>query len=164
MDNDENDVIERLRLEPSAHVVASTLLSRFPALLFTSGRRDVLSQAKAMAPHVYTNAHWIEEVYLAGHPLQVAVNTYRGSALPWNIDEITNVLRVTMLHMPDAQLNALSYHLTGYAFDCAWDDRFGDDVAAFARRIPYVNKVLTSEAGFHILHVQCTKDPIYDTV
>lgn len=148
------DQLAHLNLAPRAEAGARSLSIQFPQLVFTSGRRNLESQAHAMATHVVDDPLWIDKTYRRGHPLQLAVDRYRLTATRWDVNGLTDALWLALRAMPSAEQMGISRHLSGHAFDCAWDAACGPDAAASAMRLPGVEEVLTNEGGFHILHVQ----------
>src|ERR1700727_2258892 len=58
-------VVSDLGLSPNAKAAAGSLLKQFGAdkIAFTSGRRDIAGQAKAMAGHVVNKRKWIMNTY-----------------------------------------------------------------------------------------------------
>src|SRR5512147_2119898 len=59
-----DSAIEALDLAPVAKAAAYELKRLHPAVIFTSGRRDKLAQARAMASNVIKNRKWIVQTYL----------------------------------------------------------------------------------------------------
>src|SRR5689334_15050853 len=57
--------ISSLQLAPTAKKAAEALLKEFPDIVFTSGRRDLTDQARAMAGNVVSKRDWIKKTYLA---------------------------------------------------------------------------------------------------
>lgn len=58
-----DNAIEALDLEPGAKTAAYELKRLHPGLVFTSGRRDKIGQARAMASNVVKNRQWIVQTY-----------------------------------------------------------------------------------------------------
>lgn len=109
--------IDQLRLAPSAKKAAIYLKERHPYIIFTSGRRDIMEQAHAMACNVVTDPKWIYRTYVRGAPLQTAIDRYRLQARPWTVNAIEDVLLQAMNALSDDELRGLSRHFTGDAFD-----------------------------------------------
>jgi hypothetical protein len=109
--------IDQLQLSPNAKKAAIYLKDRHPSIIFTSGRRDIMEQAHAMACNVVTDPKWIYRTYVRGAPLQTAIDKYRLMARPWTVHAIEDVLLDAMHTLTDADLRALSRHFTGDAFD-----------------------------------------------
>ncbi len=90
--------IEELQLEPVAKAAAERLHSKFPQLVFTSGRRTVPQQAHAMASNIVAlrDRKWIGKTYLAGAKLQAWVDAHPNVT---SVDTIANGLERVMLAM-----------------------------------------------------------------
>src|SRR5215510_9057199 len=58
-----DEAIESLALMPVARAAAYELKRLHPSVVFTSGRRDKIAQARAMASNVVLNRTWIVETY-----------------------------------------------------------------------------------------------------
>ena len=58
-----DSAIEKLDLEPAARAAAYELKRLHPGVVFTSGRRDKVGQARAMASNVVKNREWITQTY-----------------------------------------------------------------------------------------------------
>lgn len=109
--------IEQLRLAPLAKKGALFIFEKHPYVIFTSGRRDIMEQAHAMACNVIVDPKWIYRTYIRGAALQSAIDTYRLMARPWTVQAIEDVLLETMHHLTDEELGGLSRHYTGDAVD-----------------------------------------------
>jgi hypothetical protein len=56
--------IQELRLSPMAERAARLVLAQHPAAVFTSGRRDLMDQARAMAQNAVSfGASWLNDTY-----------------------------------------------------------------------------------------------------
>src|SRR5262245_34442339 len=64
-DQPPDPAIEALNLAPAARAAAYALQRLHPGVVFTSGRRDKVGQARAMASNVVENRKWIEQTYKA---------------------------------------------------------------------------------------------------
>src|SRR6202030_41337 len=88
-----------------------------PSVTFTSGFRTKDDQARAMAGNVVKNRTWIQETYIQ--------STARDKCQKWvddnpdekTAEEIQVGLKSVMDDLTDNQLNLLSKHLSGEAFD-----------------------------------------------
>jgi hypothetical protein len=56
--------ISSLDLSPKAKKAAEALLKEYPDIMFTSGRRDLADQARAMAGNVVKKRDWIKKTYM----------------------------------------------------------------------------------------------------
>jgi hypothetical protein len=158
--------IDQLRLSPAAKKGALFIFGKHPYVIFTSGRRDVMEQAHAMACNVVVDPKWVYRTYLRGAPLQTAIDSYRLMARPWTVQAIEDVLLTAMHQLTDAELRGLSRHYTGDAFDIKplLDNTGGPtpqgeavlDTIQFMKRDPSfgVEKFLTKEGDLIRWHVQ----------
>lgn len=114
----EGKAIDALDLAPSAKAAAIQLLAWFPNdVRFTSGRRSVADQARAMAQNVVKKRHWIEETYKdTGQraALQAWVNQNPAIA---DAASIAAGLEPIMRPWTDVQKRNFSRHMSGDAFD-----------------------------------------------
>lgn len=106
--------IDQMHLSRYAREGAEILQRECPFVIFTSGRRDLDAQAKAMAENVYLDRNFVHKVYRHGAAIHAwvlenpQINT---------VDELHDGIYTFMLGMSDADLWTLSAHLTGDAFD-----------------------------------------------
>lgn len=154
--------VDVLGLAESAKKGALELKRKHPNIVFTSGRRTVEDQARAMAQNVVGigGRDWIEKVYkatTAGSAYRVLVTRLQD----WVTDhpEATTVgavaagLRAILMTAPHP--GVISRHLSGKAFDVK--PPISDALYADAMRLPGVQagvgKVKRHENGVEVLHV-----------
>jgi V8-like Glu-specific endopeptidase len=140
--------IDRLNLEADVARKAKELRRRAPGVIFTSGRRDIARQARAMAGNVVLNRRWIEQTYRSSpaiRSLQQWVNSHPSAD---TVDEIANGLTALMRAMPQAQLMTISKHLSGRAFDVKPNSCPVSAIEALSPR-----QFLQREGGLVIWHV-----------
>lgn len=109
-------VIEALGLAGVAKDAAYDLKRRHPDIVFTSGRRDTVAQARAMAASVVRNRQWIVETYV--------FSSVSFACQKWVDDhpeavthiQIQNGLQGVLDSLPNKQVVKLSKHLSGEAF------------------------------------------------
>lgn len=106
-------------LNAPAAACAQKLLATFPDAILTSGRRDVVGQANAMASDVALDAQFIAKTYRkplcpAAAACQDWVNA-QAACLPKGA--IADGLLATLKTFSDEELSRLSCHLGGDAFD-----------------------------------------------
>ncbi len=146
--------IEALNLATTANKAAYELKKKFPSVTFTSGRRDKSGQASAMASNVVLNRNWIKETY--------AKSDAREACQKWVDDhpdkktkaEITEGLKGVLDGLTDAQLAALSKHLSGEAFDVQPVDKDADKIKEAIRGLTGLSKFLEEEGGLVRWHAQ----------
>lgn len=153
-----------LNLIEPALSAAMALERRFPSLVFTSGRRDIEAQARAMAQNVAEAGNgWISRTYRPSSAitaLEDAVDT-----LPQGSPETDyyGALYEALEAMTPEELTHVSAHLGGLAFDIKpqgtqgvgkgtiYDSRVLVD---FLGTFQGFDKFLTSEGGLCRWHVQ----------
>jgi hypothetical protein len=146
--------IEALDLGDTARKAAYELKKKYPSVTFTSGRRDKSGQASAMASNVVLNRNWIQQTY--------AKSAARDACQKWvdnNKDkktkaEIAAGLKTVLDGLTDAQLAALSKHLSGEAFDVQPVDKDADGIKAAIRNLTGLSKFLEEEGGLVRWHAQ----------
>lgn len=148
--------IEALGLTGNALAGAQALEAKFPGLQFTSGRRAVPDQARAMAGNIVLNRKWIGETYvdtLASRALQhwVDTNPQAKTAVA-----IAAGLTAVMTPWGDAMKALLSKHFSGQAFDLQplAQGALANAVIAFIHTLPGLDKFLTREGGLIRWHLQ----------
>ncbi len=140
--------IDRLNLDSDVADKARELRRRAPGVIFTSGRRDIARQARAMAGNVVVNRRWIEQTYrstTAIQSLQQWVNSHPNAD---TVDEIARGLTDLMNAMPEAQRMGISKHLSGRAFDVKPNSCPTSAITALSPR-----QFLQREGGLVIWHV-----------
>ncbi len=149
--------LDELALSGATHEVAAALVEACPWVMFTSGRRTVLEQARAMAENTVKRRDWIALTYLptpvslslsawvSAHPGAITVNALISGFLP------------IMRRFSNEELGKLSKHLIGRAFDVQpIDGKPGDKVNAFLRKkaADTGGKFLEREGGLKKCHFQ----------
>lgn len=104
-------------LKPRAANFANRLLLQFPFLTLTSALRLVDGQCEAMAENEAKARDWVQDTYRSS-PVEVAVQSWLDQN-PTIVDVagIEEGLLGVMAQFSAAELHALSWHLTGEAFD-----------------------------------------------
>ena len=144
-----------LDLSPTAHAAAAALLAAHPEVVFTSGRRDLAAQARAMASNVVHNRDWIAQTYTDTSQraaLQTCVNGCAAGAVQ---AVYAAALLDTMDGWSDAALAHVSKHLSGDAFDVQpVAGPAGDAIEATIRGLPGLTRFLDREGGLIRWHAQ----------
>ena len=146
--------VEALNLSDVAKKGAYELKRQYPAVVFTSGRRDKSEQASAMASNVVLNRNWIKETY--------ATNEASAACQKWVDDnpdkktkaEIAAGLNSVMDGLSDEQLGHLSKHLSGDAFDVQPVDKDAAGIKKAIRGLAGLDKFLEKEGGLIRWHAQ----------
>jgi hypothetical protein len=109
--------VDPLKLASWAHEAALIMAAEFPTIDFTSGRRDMAAQARAMAGNVAASRSYIEDTYAdtaESRSLQKWVDDHPGAT---TAGAITEGLKSVMKDWTDDQLAKISRHIAGLAFD-----------------------------------------------
>lgn len=149
-------IVNSLNLAHEARGPALHLRLECPTATFTSGRRGVRDQARAMSQNVVKNRRWISQTYTStaeSQRLQLWVNRNPGAD---TAAEIEAGLYEIMREWDDGQLAALSSHLSGRAFDVQpIGGPEGDKIKATLYRLTADNgRFLEKEGGLVRWHAQ----------
>jgi hypothetical protein len=109
--------VGRLKLASWAHEAALIMAAEFPTIDFTSGRRDMAGQARAMAGNVVSSRSYIEDTYAdtaESRSLQKWVDDHPDAT---TAGAITEGFKSVMEDWTDDQLAKISRHIAGLAFD-----------------------------------------------
>lgn len=143
-----------LDLAGAALAGALALEKRYPAVVFTSGRRKVIDQARAMSQNIVGKRLWISQTYRAtpeSAALQAWVDRHPGASAP----EIAAGLASIMQTWSDPQKGRLSSHFDGRAFDVQpVGGQLGADIKAFIHALPGLDRFLEQEGGLVRWHAQ----------
>lgn len=147
--------IDALNLAPVARAAAIALRGKHPGVKFTSGRRGVSDQARAMSQNVAKNRQWIAQTYVStaeSRSLQAEVDKLGPRA---TADAIEHALVAVMSKWSDKQKGAVSKHFSGEAFDVQpVPGKEGDAIKASIRKLPGLVKFLETEGGLIRWHAQ----------
>lgn len=112
-----DDAIEALSLAPVAKTAAYALKKAQPSVKFTSGRRVLADQVRAMASNVVLDRAWIGTTYKdspLGRRLQAWVHSHPQVKTK---GEIAAGLTSVFAAATQAEVGSFSKHLSGEAFD-----------------------------------------------
>ena len=146
--------IEKLDLAPAAKTAAHELKRLHPGVVFTSGRRDKVAQARAMASNVVKKRKWIVETYkesVARAACQKWVDDHPAAATQAEIQE--GLLSV-FNSLTAEQLGRLSKHLSGNAFDVQPVDQDAAAITASIRGLKDLDLFLDREGGLERWHAE----------
>jgi hypothetical protein len=149
-----DSAIEALDLAPVAKAAAYELKRLHPAVIFTSGRRDKLAQARAMASNVIKNRKWIVQTYLTSDACVLCQKWVDDHPEAVTQDQIQQGLLSVFNSLADAQLGRLSKHLSGEAFDVQPVDANAEEIKASIRGLSGLTKFLDKEGGLVRWHAQ----------
>ena len=144
-----------LRCSGAAQKAAEALERQFPGIDFTSGRRGVLEQARAMSQNVIRNRKWIAQTYLANAESRALQDWIDDNPGADTAGEIAGGLAAIMSRWTDEQRGKVSRHFSGQA----WDVRpvSGPQAAAIKaaiRKLPGLQKFIDKEGGLVRWHAQ----------
>lgn len=140
-----------LDLAEHAASAAEKLKADHPNVVFTSGRRSVADQARAMAGNVVTNRKWIEQTYVESAERSELQKWVEDNPAATTKEAIAGGLSEIMTGWTDTQRLKLSRHFAGLAFDV----KPGDDALKTAiKALPNLVKFLDSEGGITIWHAE----------
>ena len=146
--------IEALNLADTARKAAYELKKKFPAVTFTSGRRDKSGQASAMASNVVLNRTWIQETYVKSDAREACQKWVNDNKDKKTKAEIAAGLEGVLDKLTDAQLAGLSKHLSGEAFDVQPVKTDADKIKDAIRNLTGLSKFLDQEGGLERWHAQ----------
>lgn len=142
-------------LSPRARAAAETLRAKHPEVVFTSGRRGVADQARAMAANLVANRKWIVQTYMdtaEARALQAWVDRNPNARAR---DQLAAGLAGIMTSWSDLQRAHVSKHFSGDAFDVQpIDGAAGEAIKASIRALPGLVKFLDHEGGLIRWHAQ----------
>ncbi|HEX4413167.1 MAG TPA: hypothetical protein VH107_06025 [Lacipirellulaceae bacterium] len=146
--------IESLKLSETAKKAAEQLQREFPDIVFTSGRRELAEQAKAMAGNVVKKRDWIKNTYKANDASKACQKWVDDHPEARTEKAIAAGLLET-LNSLGPKAGEISRHLTGDAFDIqpVKDSKKAGDVKAAIKELPGLKQFLDHEGGLEIWHV-----------
>jgi len=145
----EDPAIRVLELEPDVAAKALVLKVRCPGVVFTSGRRSIPQQARAMARNTLSQRNFIAETYADCAAKRALVAWLEAHPHTRTLPQIAAGFEAVLNALPAAELLHISRHLTGRAFDVKPGSCTQE--AALALR---PEKFLTREAGLARWHLQ----------
>jgi len=147
--------IDSLNLSPAAKKGAEQLLKEYPKdIIFTSGRRDLTAQARAMAGNVVKKRDWIEQTYKANDASRACQQWVNDHPEAKTQKEIAAGLSETFKQL-GPKAGQISRHLTGDAFDIepVKDQDKADAIKKSIKELPGLKQFLDHEGGLEIWHV-----------
>lgn len=155
--------IEALELDPIMRSRAEELRARCPWVVYTSGRRDVAAQARAMAqnhladPQTYlTSTYRNGKVFLASIVEMAPVDQR-------SVEKVADAIRAVFEEQPDA---LVWKHRDGTCVDIQpLEDAFGEPtergraVVAYIQQCPDTVLFIRREGGLRRWHWECRKAP-----
>jgi hypothetical protein len=145
--------ISSLKLSPKAKKAAEELLKKYPNIVFTSGRRDLADQARAMAGNVVKKRDYIKKTYVASAASNACQKWVDDHPDAKTQKQIAAGLLETLKGL-GPKAGQISKHLTGDAFDVQPVTKDAAAIKQTLKSLPGVTKFLDKEAGLTIWHVQ----------
>jgi hypothetical protein len=147
--------IDSLKLSPKAKKAAEILLKKHPDIVFTSGRRDLEGQARAMAGNVVKKRDYIKNTYSKNEASQACQKWVDDHPDAKTQKEIAAGLLETFKKL-GPKVGQISKHLTGDAFDIqpVNDKEKADAIKKSIHELPGLQKFLEKEAGLERWHAQ----------
>jgi len=148
--------IEALNLRGAARRGAYALKQKHPSVKFTSGRRNKEEQARAMAGNVVRdrNRRWIEETYAPSTVSRACQRWVDQNPDKTTQEEVQAGLLSILNAATDAQLAALSKHLSGDAFDVQPVETDADAIKKTIRGLEGLVNFLDKEGGLVRWHAE----------
>ena len=150
----ESRSIESLNLSPKAKKGAELLQKQFPDTVFTSGRRDLAQQARAMAGNVVKKRDWIEKTYKSNDASKACQKWVDDHPEAKTQKEIAAGLLETLTAL-GPKAGQMSRHLSGDAFDIqpVKDKDKAEAIKKSIKELPDMKQFLDKEGGLEIWHV-----------
>ncbi len=149
-----DSAIEALDLAPVAKAAACKLKRLHPGVVFTSGRRDKVGQARAMASNVVNNRKWIVQTYKESDARAACQKWVDEHPAATTQAQIQDGLVIVFNELADDQLGRLSKHLSGNAFDIHPPDRDAEAIKASIRGLEGLGLFLDREGGLVRWHAE----------
>jgi hypothetical protein len=147
--------IAQMQLSPFARRGAEIMLAKHPGLVFTSGRRDVFDQARAMAQNVLRDRAWLIKTYKPGPVLSTLQACVLDHPEATTVPAMADHFYEAMLAFDTEVLMRFSRHFTGDAWDAQWPgDEAAKAICADVLSLPHLDKLLTREGKLKLIHAQ----------
>ena len=145
--------ISTMNLSAAAKKGAEAMLKAHPDVIFTSGRRDLGAQAKAMAGNVVTKRDYIKGTYTPSDASKACQKWVDDNPDAKTQSVIAAGLLETLTGL-GAKAGQISKHLTGDAFDVKPVTKDAAEIKKTIGSLPGKKKFLEKEAGLVIWHVE----------
>jgi hypothetical protein len=145
--------ISSLGLSETARKAAEQLLKQYPDIVFTSGRRDLVDQARAMAGNVVVKRDWIKKTYMHNEASKACQKWVDDHPEALTKKDIASGLLATLKGL-GSKAGLISKHLTGEAFDVQPVTKDAAEIKKAIRSLPGAKKFLDKEGGLVRWHVQ----------
>lgn len=172
--------IEQMNLAPNTRRAAEIVQAEYPNVWFTSGRRTMRDQARAMAQNaVLIGPGWLMDTYGAKRPRMAKTLMTHLTENPQyanNVGALTDEFYAILKDFFAAEFMSFP-HFQGRAFDCRWprlkngDINFdeGAKLCYIIRQLPKIHGVplqllLEKEGSLYVIHSQYEEDPTQKSV
>ena len=145
--------ISSLGLSATAKKAAEELLKAHPAVVFTSGKRDLAEQADAMAGNVVKTRDYIKKTYASSDASKACQKWVDDHPEVKSQKDIAAGLLETLKGL-GSKAGQISKHLTGDAFDVQPVSKDADAIKKTIKGLAGLEKFLEKEAGLTIWHAQ----------
>lgn len=154
------DDILALDLAATAQAAAVELRGKHPTVTFTSGRRDKAEQASAMASNIVSssNRNWISDTYADSSGRRALQKWVDDNPKATDQEGIAAGLLGVLDGLSDAQLGAISKHLSGQAFDVQPVTENADTIKKDIQALTGITKFLDKEGGLVRWHAQFKRE------
>lgn len=147
--------IAQMKLSPFARQGAEMMQRKYPEIVFTSGRRDVFAQARAMAQNVLMERDWLVKTYKPGPVLSTLQMCVLDNPQAQTVPQLADLFYEAMLGFPTDVLMGFSRHFTGDAWDAQWPgEALAPAMCADVLSLPHLHKLLTREGARRLIHAQ----------
>lgn len=141
-------------LSPKARAAAEALQAAHPEVRFTSGRRTVAQQARAMADNLATDRAWVRRTYVST-PQRAQILAWLDANPAATRAQTEAGLAEIMEAWSDSERARISKHFSGDAFDVQpVAGARGEAIKVTIRKLPGLVKFLDREGGRIIWHAQ----------
>lgn len=162
---------------PNARRAAEIIQAEHPYVEFTSGRRDMLDQARAMAQNVVASGPgWLVSTYSAKQPKMVSIlgtHISENPGIEKDVLQLTDDFNRLMHEYLTAEFQRFP-HFQGRAFDIRWprlpnswaiDFTKGEQICYTIANLKPIHRVpmelmLKKEGGIYVIHSQYTEGPV----
>ncbi len=144
-------------LRGDALAVALEMLERYPGAVITSGKRSLEEQAAAMAANEYTRRGWVEATYKPSVAKAACARWCKEHPKASRKAIQSGLLSVLRGLLP-SDLNGISLHLTGDAFDVQ-PEKARPEIADWlrARALKLGGRFIENEGGLWRWHWQAKR-------
>jgi len=153
-DGKTDPAIEGLGLRPIARAAAYALKAQHPGVIFTSGHRNKVDQARAMSQNIAQNRLYIVQTYRETKVSRLCQQWVDEHPNAVSAQQIAVGLLSVLNALSDSDAGQLSRHLSGDAFDVQPVLPDIDGIMVTIRTLPGLHQFLPKEAGLDRWHAE----------